>query len=196
MASEKPVGTADIGVTGLAVMGSNLARNFARHGYKVAVHNRSYAKTEKLVAERPILGWGPANSWSAFLSSGSPAQVEQARGGSIEPEDLELAVQHHDAVLLAERHEGIGRAPEHGAPPLALHGPVAGVVLHDRGPAYSILHAVDRRDGQWHGGTAAHESPRSRMGFLLAGRPGRTPHVVRAGGGGPGRQRQGHGREG
>ena len=51
MASEKPVGVADIGVTGLAVMGSNLARNFARHGYKVAVHNRSFAKTERLVAE-------------------------------------------------------------------------------------------------------------------------------------------------
>ena len=34
-------GTAQIGVTGLAVMGSNLARNFARHGYTVALHNRS-----------------------------------------------------------------------------------------------------------------------------------------------------------
>ncbi|MUM04129.1 hypothetical protein B5P44_04930, partial [Mycobacterium sp. CBMA 213] len=29
--------TAQIGVTGLAVMGSNLARNFARHGYTVAL---------------------------------------------------------------------------------------------------------------------------------------------------------------
>ena len=37
-------GTAQIGVTGLAVMGRNLARNFARHGYTVAVHNRSYAQ--------------------------------------------------------------------------------------------------------------------------------------------------------
>ena len=32
---------AQIGVTGLAVMGANLARNFARHGHAVAVHNRS-----------------------------------------------------------------------------------------------------------------------------------------------------------
>ncbi len=30
-------GTAQIGVTGLAVMGSNIARNFARHGYTVAL---------------------------------------------------------------------------------------------------------------------------------------------------------------
>ena len=42
---------ADIGVTGLAVMGSNLARNFARNGFVTAVHNRSYAKTEALIDE-------------------------------------------------------------------------------------------------------------------------------------------------
>ncbi|MDI3330653.1 MAG: NADP-dependent phosphogluconate dehydrogenase [Micrococcus sp.] len=42
---------ADIGVTGLAVMGANLARNFARHGYTVALHNRSRARTDALVAE-------------------------------------------------------------------------------------------------------------------------------------------------
>ncbi|MEI6254701.1 MAG: NADP-dependent phosphogluconate dehydrogenase, partial [Mycobacteriaceae bacterium] len=47
--SQKP--TAQIGVTGLAVMGSNIARNFARHGYTVALHNRSIAKTDALLAE-------------------------------------------------------------------------------------------------------------------------------------------------
>ena len=47
--STKP--TAQIGVTGLAVMGSNIARNFARHGYTVALHNRSVAKTDALLAE-------------------------------------------------------------------------------------------------------------------------------------------------
>ena len=41
---------ADIGVTGLGVMGSNLARNFARHGYVVAVHNRTPARTAELIA--------------------------------------------------------------------------------------------------------------------------------------------------
>ena len=44
-------GTADIGVTGLAVMGANLARNFARRGHTVALHNRSRAKTDALMAE-------------------------------------------------------------------------------------------------------------------------------------------------
>ncbi|TQF68241.1 NADP-dependent phosphogluconate dehydrogenase [Rhodococcus spelaei] len=42
---------AQIGVTGLAVMGSNIARNFARHGHTVALHNRSVAKTDALIAE-------------------------------------------------------------------------------------------------------------------------------------------------
>ncbi len=42
---------AEIGVTGLAVMGRNLARNFARHGHSVAIHNRTYAKTQALLEE-------------------------------------------------------------------------------------------------------------------------------------------------
>ncbi|GGZ06531.1 NADP-dependent phosphogluconate dehydrogenase [Streptomyces nitrosporeus] len=44
-------GTAQIGVTGLAVMGRNLARNFARNGFRVAVHNRTTAKTDALIEE-------------------------------------------------------------------------------------------------------------------------------------------------
>src|ERR1043165_8525098 len=43
--------TAQIGVTGLAVMGRNLARNFARNGYSVALHNRTASKTHALVEE-------------------------------------------------------------------------------------------------------------------------------------------------
>ncbi|MFB4294135.1 NADP-dependent phosphogluconate dehydrogenase [Nonomuraea sp. ATR24] len=42
---------ADIGVTGLATMGRNLARNLARHGYAVAVHNRTESRTQQLVRE-------------------------------------------------------------------------------------------------------------------------------------------------
>ena len=49
--SNSTTGTAQIGVTGLAVMGSNLARNFAHHGYTVALHNRSIAKTDALLNE-------------------------------------------------------------------------------------------------------------------------------------------------
>src|SRR6185437_12656098 len=40
-----------IGVTGLAVMGANLARNIARNGWSVAVHNRSPEKTRHFIEE-------------------------------------------------------------------------------------------------------------------------------------------------
>ena len=39
------------GLTGLAVMGQNLARNIASHGFPIAVHNRTTAKTEQFIAE-------------------------------------------------------------------------------------------------------------------------------------------------
>ncbi len=42
---------AQIGVTGLAVMGRNLARNFARNGFTVAVHNRSPQKMQSLLED-------------------------------------------------------------------------------------------------------------------------------------------------
>ncbi|MCM0619857.1 NADP-dependent phosphogluconate dehydrogenase [Nocardioides bruguierae] len=40
---------ASIGLTGLAVMGSNLARNIARNGYTIAVHNRTTSKMTDMV---------------------------------------------------------------------------------------------------------------------------------------------------
>ncbi len=51
MSEQAATGTAQIGVTGLAVMGRNLARNLARHGFTVAVHNRSAERTRSLIAE-------------------------------------------------------------------------------------------------------------------------------------------------
>ena len=48
--SAKQPAQADIAVTGLATMGRNLARNLARHGHSVAVHNRTKARTDALVA--------------------------------------------------------------------------------------------------------------------------------------------------
>jgi 6-phosphogluconate dehydrogenase len=42
---------ATIGVTGLAVMGANLARNIARRGITVAVHNRTNTKTDEFLRE-------------------------------------------------------------------------------------------------------------------------------------------------
>jgi 6-phosphogluconate dehydrogenase len=61
---------ADIGVTGLAVMGRNLARNFARHGHVVALHNRSAERTRSLVAEHGGEGtFVPSESMADFVAS-------------------------------------------------------------------------------------------------------------------------------
>ncbi|MFI5849269.1 NADP-dependent phosphogluconate dehydrogenase [Micromonospora chalcea] len=62
--------TAQIGVTGLAVMGRNLARNLARNGFAVAVHNRSPERTRTLVAEHGDEGtFVPSESLVDFVGS-------------------------------------------------------------------------------------------------------------------------------
>jgi 6-phosphogluconate dehydrogenase len=72
--SESSSGTrpelADIGVTGLAVMGRNLARNIARHGHAVAVHNRSSQRVDDLIAENGDEGdFRPSHSLEDFVAS-------------------------------------------------------------------------------------------------------------------------------
>ena len=58
-------------------MGSNIARNFAHHGYTVALHNRSIAKTDALLAEH--------GSEGKFVRSetiaGIPCRAGEARAG-------------------------------------------------------------------------------------------------------------------
>ncbi|MUN39207.1 NADP-dependent phosphogluconate dehydrogenase [Actinomadura litoris] len=61
---------ARIGVTGLAVMGRNLARNLARHGHPVAVHNRTSARTKALVEQFGDEGtFLPADTPEEFVAS-------------------------------------------------------------------------------------------------------------------------------
>ncbi|MEE2053731.1 NADP-dependent phosphogluconate dehydrogenase, partial [Nocardiopsis tropica] len=67
--------TAQIGVTGLAVMGRNLARNLARNGFTVAVHNRSEARTRDLVD-----GFGDEGSFvPAYSAEDFVASLERPR---------------------------------------------------------------------------------------------------------------------
>jgi len=61
---------ANIGVVGLAVMGSNLARNLAsREGNTVAVFNRSYSRTRELLDEHPEAGFIPAATYDEFAAA-------------------------------------------------------------------------------------------------------------------------------
>lgn len=61
---------ASIGVVGLAVMGSNLARNFAHNGNTVAVYNRSPEKTRALIADHGDEGsFIPSETIGDFVAS-------------------------------------------------------------------------------------------------------------------------------
>jgi len=61
---------ANIGVIGLAVMGSNLARNLAsREGNTVAIYNRSPEKTRELASNHPEAGFIATESMQAFADS-------------------------------------------------------------------------------------------------------------------------------
>lgn len=62
--------SANIGVVGLAVMGSNLARNLAsREGNTVAVFNRSPERTRTLTTEHPEAGFVASESYDEFVAS-------------------------------------------------------------------------------------------------------------------------------
>ena len=62
--------SANIGVVGLAVMGSNLARNLAsREGNTVAVFNRSPERTHTLTTEHPEAGFVASESYDDFVAS-------------------------------------------------------------------------------------------------------------------------------
>ncbi len=61
---------ADVGVIGMAVMGSNLARNLARNGYAVAVYNRTTSKTDAVIADHGHEGdFRPSTELADFVAS-------------------------------------------------------------------------------------------------------------------------------
>ena len=60
---------AEIGVLGLAVMGRNLALNFADHGFKTAIFNRTSSVTEEVMRDYPHQNFVPSYSLEDFKSS-------------------------------------------------------------------------------------------------------------------------------
>ena len=61
---------AQVGVMGMAVMGSSLARNMARHGYRTAIFNRTRSKTDLVIAEHGHEGtFLPAATVEQFVAS-------------------------------------------------------------------------------------------------------------------------------
>ena len=61
---------ANVGVIGMAVMGSNLARNLASRGHRVAIYNRTTSKTDAVMAEHGTEGdFRPAVDLPQFVAS-------------------------------------------------------------------------------------------------------------------------------
>jgi 6-phosphogluconate dehydrogenase len=60
------------GITGLATMGANLARNVAHHGIPVAVHNRTTSRTDAFIEEHgsegPLTGYVTVEDWVGSLA--------------------------------------------------------------------------------------------------------------------------------
>ena len=62
--------SAEIGVTGLGVMGRNLARNFARHGFATALHNRTTSRTDEVMSNFGHEGtFVPSHAAEEFVAS-------------------------------------------------------------------------------------------------------------------------------
>jgi 6-phosphogluconate dehydrogenase len=84
-----------IGVTGLATMGASLARNLARHGHQVVVHNRTSARTDALVAahgsEGDFVPTATANEFVAALERPRKIIVMVAAGAPTDAVIDELA---------------------------------------------------------------------------------------------------------
>ncbi len=83
------------GLTGLAVMGANLARNVAHHDIPIAVHNRTASKTERFMAdhggEGPITGAGSVPEFVAALERPRTIMVMVKAGAAVDAVIEELA---------------------------------------------------------------------------------------------------------
>ncbi|MFT2693855.1 NADP-dependent phosphogluconate dehydrogenase [Clavibacter zhangzhiyongii] len=103
--SDDQQATANIGVVGLAVMGSNLARNLAsREGNTVAVYNRTTQKTTDLIEEHPEAGFVAATTVEEFAASlqrprTAIIMVKAGRGTDAVIEQLTEAFEEGDIIV-------------------------------------------------------------------------------------------------
>ncbi len=83
------------GLTGLAVMGANLARNVAHHDIPIAVHNRTQSKTEQFMAdhgsEGPITGTGTTEEFVQALERPRTIMTMVKAGPAVDAVIEELA---------------------------------------------------------------------------------------------------------
>ena len=91
-------GTAQIGVVGMAVMGSNLARNFASKGFKTAIFNRSYAKTAAVLEAHPEAEFIGSESVEEFVDSLEKPRriIMMVKAGPATDATIETLIPHLD----------------------------------------------------------------------------------------------------
>ena len=174
---------AQIGVTGLAVMGRNLARNFARHGYRVASTTARYARPA--LAGRPTTATRARSSrpsrWPDFVASldrprrviimvkaGGPtdAVIEELvplldegdiiidAGNAHFPDTIRREHAAGRAGSALRRHRGVRRRGGRAARPVDHAGRIAGVLRVARSDA-----GEDRREGRRHARAAPTSAP-------------------------------------
>ncbi len=116
--SEQQQEKANVAVVGLAVMGSNLARNLAsREGNTVAVMNRTWSKTESLLGEHPEAGFVAAKDYAELVDSMSAPRtviimVKAGAGTDAVIDDLLDVLEPGDIIVdggNADFHDTIAR---------------------------------------------------------------------------------------
>jgi 6-phosphogluconate dehydrogenase len=99
-------GECELGVTGLATMGANLARNAAGNGFSVAVHNRTESRTRELVEghgdEGELVGTFSTTEFVAALARPRRILVMVKAGPAVDAVLEELAGQLEAGDLLID----------------------------------------------------------------------------------------------
>jgi 6-phosphogluconate dehydrogenase len=99
-------GECELGVTGLATMGANLARNMARNGFPVAVHNRTDSRTQELLerhgADGELVGTFSTEEFVAALARPRRILVMVKAGPAVDAVLEELAGHLDEGDLLID----------------------------------------------------------------------------------------------
>jgi 6-phosphogluconate dehydrogenase len=99
-------GQCELGVTGLATMGANLARNAARNGFPVAVHNRTESRTRELLErhgdEGELVGTSSTEEFVAALAPPRRILVMVKAGPAVDAVLEELAAHLSEGDLLID----------------------------------------------------------------------------------------------
>ena len=99
-------GDSHFGLTGLATMGANLARNVAHHDIPVAVHNRTTSRMQKFLdehgSEGPITGTESVEAWVDALAR-PRVLMSMVQAGAATDAVIDEIAPHLDAGRHADR---------------------------------------------------------------------------------------------